>query len=492
VMFQPQDFELKYYALLLRRRLRLILGTVSGCILAALFLNVATEPVYRATTRIEVKKEPDRSPLTGEAIASYGWNSDNVALYTAAELITNRALLRDVVVALRASGNLQTEPPRKSAVRDLFGRLLGHLPAGASTVAQAAEADPSGERADEEMNGDIDWLLEITHVKPINDTRLVQIQVDHWVPRTAKVIADTLASRFVAYEERKRASADLSRLDYLKRQLAELRGKIEDSERNLYSSHELGLTALDGKIKQLNETSGHMNEAYVRAKTDRLAVEARMKLVRAALKDSLMAWDDLPVQNETVQGLWRELLQTRTELARAREVYRPRHPRLMILESQLQSLQDNIRAELRKAVGALESEFTMLKSRESALQTSLQQTEGELRATDDRAGRYTALASELKSKRDVYALLIAKAQELQISGEVQQSLMSVVEGATLEANPIRPRPALNLVMGLIVGLTTGAGLALLFEFLRRTIKTPKDITDILHLPILGMIPKSQT
>ena len=492
MMFQPQDFELKYYALLMRRRLRLILGTVAGCMLAALFLNVITEPVYRATTRIEVKKEPDRSALTGEAIASYGWNSDNVALYTAAELITNRALLRDVVLALRASGNLQTEPPRKSAVRDLFGRLLGHLPAGASTVAQAAEAGPSRDQADAELSGEIDWLTEITHVKPINDTRLVEIQVEHWVPKTAKAIADTLANRFVAYEEHKRASADLSRLDYLKRQLADLRGKIEDSERVLYSSHELGLSALDGKLRQLNETSGHMNEAYVKAKTDRLAVEARMKLVRAALKDSLMAWDDLPVQNETVQGLWRELLQTRTELARAREVYRPKHPRLMILESQLQSLQDNIRAELRKAVGALESEFTMLKSRESALQSSLQQTEGELRTTDDRAGRYTALESELKSKRDVYALLIAKAQELQISGEVQQSLMSVVEEATLEANPIRPRPALNLVMGLILGLTTGAGLALLFEFLRRTIKTPKDITDVLHLPILGMIPKSQT
>ena len=346
-MFQPQDFELKYYALLMRRRLRLILGTVAGCMLAALLLNVVTEPVYRATTRIEVKKEPDRSALTGEAIASYGWNSDNVALYTAAELITNRALLRDVVLALRASGNLQTEPPRKSAARGLFGRLLGHLPAGTSTVALAAEAGPSSEQVDAELNGEIDWLTEITHVKPINDTRLVEIQVEHWVPKTAKAIADTLANRFVAYEEHKRASADLSRLDYLKRQLAELRGKIEDSERVLYSSHELGLSALDGKLRQLNETSGHMNEAYVKAKTDRLAVEARMKLVRAALKDSLMAWDDLPVQNETVQGLWRELLQTRTELARAREVYRPKHPRLMILESQLQSLQDNIRADRR-------------------------------------------------------------------------------------------------------------------------------------------------
>ena len=59
-MFQPQDFELKYYTLLLRRRPRLIFGTLAACVLAALLLNIVTEPVYRATTRIEVRKEPDR------------------------------------------------------------------------------------------------------------------------------------------------------------------------------------------------------------------------------------------------------------------------------------------------------------------------------------------------------------------------------------------------------------------------------------------------
>jgi uncharacterized protein involved in exopolysaccharide biosynthesis len=492
-MFHPPDFELKYYALLMRRRMRLILGTVAGCLLAALLLNVVTEPVYRATTRIEVRKEPDRSPLTGEAIASYGWNSDNVALYTAAELITNRALLREVVESLRVSGNLQTEPPRKSAALNLFGRMLGHLPlTDASAVANAAEMGPRTAPSDAEVSADIDWLLDITHVSPINDTRLVQIQVDHWVPRVAKAIADTLASKFVQYEEGKRASADGTRLAYLKQQLNELRGQIEDNERVLYSSHELGLSVLDGKLKQLTETSGRMNEAYVNAKTERLAVEARMKLVREALKDTLMAWDDLPVQNESVQGLWHDLLQTRTELARARDVYRPKHPKLMMLESQLRSLQDNIRVELRKAVGQLESEYAMLKGRESGLQNSMDQTESELRATDDRANKYSALESELKSKRDIYALLIAKAQELQISGDVQQALVAVVEQATLDANPVRPRPALNVAMGLIVGLTSGLGLALLLEFMRRTIKTPKDLTDVLHLPILGMIPKSQS
>jgi polysaccharide biosynthesis transport protein len=487
-MFHPPEFELKTYALLMRRRLRLIVGVVSGCILAALFLNIVTEPVYRASTRIEVRKEPDRSPLTGEAIANYGWNSDNVALYTAAELLTNRALLRDVVEALRKSGNLMTEPPRRGKMRNLFGRMMGRVP-GISDVANAGESNPAP-LSEEDVNRDIDWLLEITHVKPISDTRLVQIQADHWVPRIAQVIADTLARKFVVYEDRKRAEGDLSRLDFLNRQLKDLRGEIEDRERILYSSHELGLNGLDSKLKQLTETTGHMNGEYVKAKSDRLACEARIKQVNKALRDSMMSWDELPVQNETVQVLWRELLQTRTELARAREVYRPRHPKLMILESQLQSLQDNIRAELHKAVGALESEYAMLQGREQGLKSSMQQTDEELRVIDDRAGKFTALESELKSKREVYALLIAKAQELQIAGEVKQSLVAVVEPATLEPGPIRPRPALNLAMGLIVGLTAGAGLALLLEFVRRTIKAPKDITDTLHLPVLGMIPKS--
>ena len=483
VTFQPQEIDLKYYGQLLRRRYRLIAGTVGACLLAAMLLNLATRPVFRATTRIEVRKEPNRSALTGEAIASYGWNSDNVALYTAAELITNRALLRDVALALRTEAGLDLSPPHRSPGR-LLGRLTGQVEAHAAPLA--------GPPSEAELNRDIDMLLRITRVKPIHETRLVMIQVDHWVPAIAKAIADTLAGQFVAHEEKKRAAAGSSQLGYLKQQLDAVRTKIENSERLLYSSNELGLTVLDGKLRQLTETVGHLNEAQVKAKTDRLGVEARLELVRKALGDATMSWDDLPVQNETVQGLWKELVQTRIELARAREVYRGRHPKLAVLESQLQSLQESVRAELRKAVGSLEAEYAMLKSKEAGLGASLAQTEGQLNVTNDRHGRHTAMESELKSNRELYALLVAKAQELQITGEVQQALVAVVEAATLGARPVRPRPAMNLMMGVVVGLTGGLGLALLMEFLRRTIKTPKDLTEALQLPILGMIPKAQT
>jgi len=41
----------------------------------------------------------------------------------------------------------------------------------------------------------------------------------------------------------------------------------------------------------------------------------------------------------------------------------------------------------------------------------------------------------------------------------------------------------------MVGLVAGIGLALLMEYLRRCIRTPKDVAEQLHLPVLGMIPR---
>ncbi len=84
---------------------------------------------------------------------------------------------------------------------------------------------------------------------------------------------------------------------------------------------------------------------------------------------------------------------------------------------------------------------------------------------------------------------MGKVQEAEITGQVQQPLVKVVEQATVGAEPVRPRKSLNLLIGLMVGLLSGTGLALLLEYLRQCIRTPKDVVDQLHLPVLGMIPK---
>ncbi|KKI93271.1 capsular biosynthesis protein [Bacillus sp. SA1-12] len=56
-----------------------------------------------------------------------------------------------------------------------------------------------------------------------------------------------------------------------------------------------------------------------------------------------------------------------------------------------------------------------------------------------------------------------------------------------DPSPIKPKPALNMAIALVVGLMVGVGVAFLLEYLDNTIKTEQDIENQLGLPVLGAI-----
>ncbi|MFC0471066.1 YveK family protein [Halalkalibacter kiskunsagensis] len=54
-------------------------------------------------------------------------------------------------------------------------------------------------------------------------------------------------------------------------------------------------------------------------------------------------------------------------------------------------------------------------------------------------------------------------------------------------SPIKPNPTLNIAIAIVVGLMAAVGLAFLLEYLDTTMKTEKDIEDVLDMPILGVV-----
>jgi uncharacterized protein involved in exopolysaccharide biosynthesis len=481
-MFKSEEIDLKHYWFVIVRQKKMILSAVCGCVLLATILNLVTPPTYRATTRIEVSKEPTRSALTGEAIASEDWRSDNVALYTNAELITSRTLLREVATTLHARGIMRSSASRHAVARqveDWVSTAGGSRPASAD-----GEAGVPGD-----IDREIDWLLSILSVKPIRETRLVSIQVEHRDPRVAREIADTVALKFVEYQKRVRSRVDNERVEYLKLQAAEVAQEIEALESRLYNSRQAGLPVLESRLKQLTETTGGLNDTYVKTRVERQTAGDKLTRLMQALKDSTVDVNNIPIQTETLESLRHDLQQREAELAKAREVYREKHPKLLVLESELESIRRSIRAELAKSVAGLQEDYTSLQAREATLRSNIGQTDAQVRDVNDRLGQHASLESELTSKRDLHTLLVGKVQEAEISGQVQAPLVKVVEPATVGQDPIRPRRGLNLTLGLLVGLLSGIGLALLMEYLRRCIRTPKDVVEQLHLPVLGMIPR---
>lgn len=58
-----------------------------------------------------------------------------------------------------------------------------------------------------------------------------------------------------------------------------------------------------------------------------------------------------------------------------------------------------------------------------------------------------------------------------------------------DPSPVKPKPLLNMAIGLVVGLMLAVGLAFLLEYLDNTIKTEDDIMKNLEVPVLGVIAK---
>ncbi|MGG0518660.1 Wzz/FepE/Etk N-terminal domain-containing protein [Priestia aryabhattai] len=55
------------------------------------------------------------------------------------------------------------------------------------------------------------------------------------------------------------------------------------------------------------------------------------------------------------------------------------------------------------------------------------------------------------------------------------------------AAPVKPKPLINIGLGVLIGLILGVGLSLLIEYLDNTLKTEQDIENILGLPVIGVV-----
>ena len=78
--------------------------------------------------------------------------------------------------------------------------------------------------------------------------------------------------------------------------------------------------------------------------------------------------------------------------------------------------------------------------------------------------------------------------KIDLSGQFSANNIRIIDEAVVPENPYRPRKILNLAIGLAAGLLLGVILSLLAEFLSQTVKSAKEVEEILKLPLLGFVP----
>ncbi len=101
------------------------------------------------------------------------------------------------------------------------------------------------------------------------------------------------------------------------------------------------------------------------------------------------------------------------------------------------------------------------------------------------------LSAAVQSDQRTYAGLLDQLQKARVDQAIRANSLSVVAPATVPDAPSKPRVALNLVAGLVLGLLAGSGLALGLDYMNPGIHSADDLKGLTDIPLVGQVPRFQ-
>ncbi|HEX3882397.1 MAG TPA: polysaccharide biosynthesis tyrosine autokinase [Stellaceae bacterium] len=495
-----QGFDLRETISFIWRQWKFTLGiTAIAVLVGAVHLSRVT-PLYTATAQVLLDAQREKPP-GGESVFTNAI-LDSAVIESQMTVIKSSVLLRRVVEKehltlepAAAAGASETErqpPPLIDRVLYFFTSLAAELGGDATDTARSDklislalgnEVIPPNElRSIEGLKA----ALRVTRIA--QQGYVLGIAFTSPDPAKAARMANAIADAYLVdkldtrFEAAKRASA------WLSDRLLGLREQLHDSEEAVTQFRAAnGLMQSSGSTLTQQQLSD-LNGKLIDAKT-----ELEQKKARVGLLNSLQAkggnLQNMP--DITNSGALPTLRQQAANLS-AQEAdltahYGASHPLVVNIRAQLADVERSIGSEVARMAASIKNDYELAQSRVTSLQAALAQATGQYNLDDATAIHLRELERTAAANKTLYEDFLKQAKITQEQSTFEPQEVRIISPALPPGIPSYPRRLQFLAVNLFIGLLLGIGGALAKEKLNTGFTTPKQVEDLLGLPVLTSV-----
>jgi polysaccharide biosynthesis transport protein len=491
---QEQEIHLSDYLIVIYERKKMIISVFLMTIFLTLWFSFTVPPIYESRAKLLIENEGALSPITGERVEYESYLSQSQTFNTHFELIISNPVINNIIDALELErvGTDNEMALEVNPIKEFISQIRDNL----NLLLQKEKQELTSHERRLQL---IDKVREKIHINQVQDTKLLVINVKDKYPAMAADIANAMANEYIEFDMANKMGSSKQTLDWLNSELYELRKRLEDAEKAFFDyKQENKLFSIAGKEKMIDQKISEFNNRYLETRNQRLTLDARINEISSLIKSSkgINNFRSLNVgslvDNPIIDNLYKKMVDIELELTRQSRVFKRKHPKIIQLKSELEKSWSRCSEEIKKELNNLKSERNILLTREQNLEKTISEFEADALDTSSKELKYTILQRNVNTSQKLYDLMLSKIKESDILQSSNTSNIRIVESGTVPIYPVSPNKKRNLLLGAVLGLFAGVGLAFFLQYLDRTIRTEEDIQKLCDLPVLSVVPEADT
>jgi len=442
-----------------RSRWVVLLTTVAALGAAFVYITKAT-PVYTSTSRIYVEQSGPKILTEAEGIMTQSKNY----LYTQAELLRSTPIL---------SSALKTAGIRRMKIFYRIDNPIAYLKRKGLDISVGKKDDiinissdsPSPVEAAQLVNAVVDSYI-TDHADRKRDTagdvlkilQKVKVERDKELVQKLKTMMDFKKENVALAFESRQGNIVIERLAKLSSVLTEAQLATIESRFTYESTKEM--VSDPARLKQFMEAQ-RAKGIYIATGSEKVALKSKLNQLELRLADRL---------RQVKSG----------------------HPAVTALEIEIAHIKAQIAeldAEFANAqLAVAEQQYLAAKEKENQIAKYYEDQRQQAIDLNEQLAEYTILQSDWEQTKKLCDILDDRIKEINVTEDVGALNISILEVARPADKPSKPQKARYMSIALALGLMLGGGLALLRDWMDQKLHSAEEISAILGVPVLGVVP----